>query len=523
MFPESVADLTDASPTARRADAVGEHNLARLSEESFERKGDYEALLFEGRWHRAGELFERSRRIGIGLGELGLEAGERVVVTMANCPEVTIMYQALWRAGLVVTPATFLLPALDLRHVIANAEASAVVTTPEFVPKVKEATAGLEHVKFVLCTDDVGDGVLPLASLQNAEPGTIVARADDDLAALLYTGGTTGRAKGVMLSHSNLHFSGQSAMDASHVPGVNRALVTLPLSHAYGLLVTIAGIHSPEVGASVLLRWFDPTAFLELTQEHRLQTSALVPSMLQILLSMPLEDYDLSSLQYVSSGGAPLAPETEEAFLRRVPSVSIRQGYGLTETAALISTNPVGRERRGSVGLPVPGTEVEIRDDDGHALPAGEIGEICCRSPGVMRGYWRSPEATREAIRDGWLYTGDVGCLDEDGYLFIVDRKKDLIIRGGFNVYPRDVEDALVEHPAVQMAAVVGRPSDVHGEEVVAFVALHAGAELTSDELVDWARERIGGYKYPREVNLVDSVPLTPVGKIDRKALRKRL
>ena len=140
-----------------------------------------------------------------------------------------------------------------------------------------------------------------------------------------------------------------------------------------------------------------------------------------------------------------------------------------------------------------------------------------------MRGYWRSPEATREAIRDGWLYTGDVGCLDEDGYLFIVDRKKDLIIRGGFNVYPRDVEDALVEHPAVQMAAVVGRPSDVHGEEVVAFVALHAGAELTSDELVDWARERIGGYKYPREVNLVDSVPLTPVGKIDRKALRKRL
>jgi long-chain acyl-CoA synthetase len=312
-------------------------------------------------------------------------------------------------------------------------------------------------------------------------------------------------------------------MASSHVPGVNRAIMTLPLSHAYGLLVTIAGIQTPEAGVSVLLRWFDPKAFLELIQEHHLQTSALVPTMLQILLSMPLEEYDLSSLRYVGSGGAPLAPETEEEFRRRVPSVSIRQGYGLTETAALISTNPVGRERRGSVGLPVPETEIEIRDLDGNALPAGEIGEICCRSPGVMRGYWRSPEATGEAIRDGWLLTGDIGYVDDDGYLFIVDRKKDLIIRGGFNVYPRDVEDALVEHPDVQMAAVVGRSSDVHGEEVVAFVALRDDAGMSADDLVAWARERIGGYKYPREVHLVDAVPLTPVGKIDRKLLRQRL
>jgi long-chain acyl-CoA synthetase len=326
-----------------------------------------------------------------------------------------------------------------------------------------------------------------------------------------------------MLTHANLHFSGKAAHDSSHVPGVNRALTTLPLSHAYGLLVTIAGMHSEEQGVSVLLRWFDPAAFLELIQEHRLQLSAVVPSMLQILLSQPLEEYDLSSLRFLTSGGAPLAPETEEAFRRRVPSVSIRQGYGLTETAALISSNPIGRERTGSVGMPVPGTEVEIRDDQGRSLAPGEVGEICARSPGVMRGYWHSTEATAEALRDGWLYTGDVGYLDEDGYVFIVDRKKDLIIRGGFNVYPRDVEDALVEHPSVQMAGVVGRPSDVHGEEVVAFVALDADAEVTPDELIAWARERIGGYKYPREVHMVDSVPLTPVGKIDRKALRARL
>jgi long-chain acyl-CoA synthetase len=259
---------------------------------------------------------------------------------------------------------------------------------------------------------------------------------------------------------------------------------------------------------------------VSLIQEHGLQQSAVVPSMLQIILSLPLEDYDLSTLQYLSCGAAPLAHEVEEEVRRRVPSVSIRQGYGLTESAALIATNPAGREKSGSVGIPVPGTTVRIVDDEGRELPAGEPGEICARSPGVMDGYWRSPEVTAEALRDGWLHTGDVGYLDDEGYLFIVDRKKDLIIRGGFNVYPRDVEDGLLEHPAVEMAAVVGKPDTVHGEEVVAFVSLRNGQEITGEELVDWARSRIGGYKYPREVRIVESIPLTPVGKIDRKVLR---
>jgi long-chain acyl-CoA synthetase len=267
-----------------------------------------------------------------------------------------------------------------------------------------------------------------------------------------------------MLSHANLHFSGLAAHEAAYVPGLDRGSMTLPLSHAYGLLVTIAALHSPERGVTVLLRWFDPTAFLSLIEEYRLQLTACVPSMLQILLPRPLEDYDVSSLRYVGSGGAPLAPEVEEEFCRRVPSASIRQGYGLTETAALISTNPTGREKPGSVGIPVPGTELQILDDHERELPAREPGEIACRSPGVMRGYWRSPEATAQALRDGWLFTGDIGYLDEEGCLFIVDRKKDVIIRGGFNVYPRDVEDALLQHSAVQIAAVVGRPDRKSGE-----------------------------------------------------------
>jgi long-chain acyl-CoA synthetase len=503
--------------------ALGQHHLGRLVEQSFETRGDYPSLLFDGRWYGSGDLFTRSQRLAAGLTELGVGPGDRVVVTMANCPEVSVTYHALWRAGAVVTPVTFLLPPQELRHVIADAEAIAVLTTPEFVPKVVEAIDGLTHVRFIICTEPVGDGVLPLADLERADPGPVVPRADDDLAALLYTGGTTGRAKGVMLSHANLHFTGRAAHTAAHISGVNRALTTLPLSHAYGLLVTIAALHLRERGVTVLLRWFDPNAFLELIAEHELQLSAVVPTMLQILLGTPLEEYDLASLRYLSSGGAPLAHEVEQEFCRRVPSVSIRQGYGLTETAALISTNPSGAEKSGSVGRPVPGTEIEIRDGDDRALPAGEAGEICARSPGVMRGYWRAPEATAQALYDGWLRTGDIGYLDDEGYLYIVDRKKDLIIRGGFNVYPRDVEDALVGHPAVELAAVVGRPSDRHGEEVVAFVSLRASAEITPDELIKWAHEHIGGYKYPRELHVVDAIPLTPVGKIDRKVLRDRL
>lgn len=501
---------------------IGEHNLARLAERASETKGDYEALLFEGQRHSSVELAERARRLAAGLTELGIAPGDRVAVMMANSPEVGIAYNAIWRAGAVLTPVMFLLSVEDLQHVLRDSGAAAVITTPEFADKVREAAEAVGTVRFLICRDEV-EGFIPLASLEQAEPGVIVPRADEDLAALLYTGGTTGRSKGVMLTHESLYYTGRAGHESGHVPGLNRVLIPLPLSHAYGLVVTVVGMHSPEQGLGVLMRWFEPQAFLELIQEHELQIAAVVPTMLQLLLSQPLEEYDLSSLQYVTSGGAPLAKETAEEFIRRVPSVSIRQGYGLTETAALISSNPIGRERAGSVGLPVPGTEVRILDDLGDEVPAGAVGEICARSPGVMQGYWQAPEITAEALRDGWLHTGDLGYQDADGYLYIVDRKKDLIIRGGFNVYPRDIEDALLEHPAVESAGVIGRPDPRHGEEVVAFVSLRPGADLSGEEIVRWARERIGGYKYPREVTILDAVPLTPVGKVDRKALRASL
>jgi long-chain acyl-CoA synthetase len=242
--------------------------------------------------------------------------------------------------------------------------------------------------------------------------------------------------------------------------------------------------------------------------------------MLQILLTAPLEDHDLSSLRFVNVGAAPLSPEVVREFERRVPSVEILEGYGCTESGAVVSVNRLGRRVLGSVGRPIPGCQVRVIDEAGRDAAPGEAGEICVRSPGVMLGYWNEPELSAHTLREGWLRTGDLGRLDDEGNLFVVDRIKDLIIRGGFNVYPRDVEDALLEHPAVGMAGVVGRPDERLGEEVVAFVQLDPGKEAVPELLVAFARERLGAHTYPREVRLLPVVPLTPVGKVDRKALR---
>ena len=489
---------------------MAEKNLAVAAERLLERHGDHESLFFEGVWHSSGRLHERARRLAGGLRDAGVAPGDRVVVLMANCPEVGIAYNALWRIGAVVTPAIFLLPPPELKHIVDDAEARVVLTTPEFADTAREASPSAR----VISTDE-------FAGLESGGEAPIADLPDSELAALMYTGGTTGRAKGVMLSHESLWMAGKSAEESGHVPGIVRSLTSLPLSHAFGLLVTCVGLHSTEPNRAVLMRWFNPEAWLELAQEHRSQIVAVVPSMLHLLLAQPLEEYDLSELRYIASGAAPLAPEVVQELGRRLPNAEVREGYGLTETSALVSTTRPGTGRLGSVGQPLPEVEVRIRDDDGKDVPVGEVGEICVRSPLVMRGYWRAPEQTAEALRDGWLHTGDLGRVDEDEYLYVVDRKKDLIIRGGFNVFPRDVEEALLEHPAVEGAAVVGRKDAECGEEVVAFVALSDAVEPA--DIVAWSRQRIGGYKYPREVHVIPALPLTPIGKVDRKALRARL
>ncbi|MCW2665771.1 MAG: Long-chain acyl-CoA synthetase [Frankiales bacterium] len=492
--------------------------LGRRAEQALERLGDGPSLFFEGTWHSAGELAGRARRAAAGLAGIGVRPGDRVVLCMTNCPEVGIAYTALWRAGAVPTPVLFLLTEPELRHVLTDSGARAVITTPEWLPKIQAAAPHLPVV--VVGGEAAAPGTVAFADLESGEELPLVDRDVDDMAALLYTGGTTGRSKGVVLTHASLDTAGAAGMAASSTPGRVRGILPLPLAHAYGLMVSVAGLHSPERGASVLMRWFDPAGFLDLVEEHRVQTAALVPSMIQMLLTQPLEQRDLSCLERIGSGGAPLSTDVALEIERRIPTAEVREGYGCTETSALIATQPLEERRLGSVGKPIPAIELRIEGPDGALLPAGQDGEIVVRGPVLMQGYWQAPEETAKAVRDGWWHSGDVGHLDEDGWLYVVDRLKDLIIRNGFNVYPRDVEDVLLAHPDVTSAAVVGRPDPTVGEEVIAFVALHAGATVTSEELIAYTRQHLSAAKYPREVRIVDTVPVTSVFKTDRKALR---
>ena len=421
-------------------------SLQRLTEQSWDRLAAGSVLHYEsGQW-TGEELAERVRRVAGGLQEAGLGPGERVVTCMANCPEVNITYAALWRTGAVATPVLFLLSEDELRHVLGDSEAALVVTTPEFLPKVTAAAAGLTSVRGIVVVGGPmagqrpavpeGPPLLPFAELETAPPAWLVDSDPSGLAALLYTGGTTGRSKGVMISHNALSAAAWAATATSYDEDLSVALLPLPLSHVYGLMVSVMSLHAPGPGTSVLMRWFDPVTWLELAQQHRVNISPLVPSMLQMLLQQRLEDYDLSALARLTSGSAPLPPQVTEDFRKRLPQVEIGEGYGCTETSAIISTSPRGQARVGSVGRPAPGVEVRIEQPDGTAAAPGEEGEICVRGPVLMTGYWNAEQETAQVMRGGWLHTGDVGRLDADGYLYIVDRIKDLIIRGGYNVYP---------------------------------------------------------------------------------------
>jgi long-chain acyl-CoA synthetase len=497
--------------TAEPSAVEGPRTLAVQWELTRERLGDHVSLWFEGRQHRSGALFDRATRVARGLAGIGIGPGDRVAVLMANCPEVAITYHAIWRAGAAVTPVIFLVTAVEFGDLLRAGGASAVVTTADLLPKVLAAAEGLDIPVVVLGgTDAVDPRLVDYAALEATSPGSIVDRSPDDLAALLFTGGTTGRSKGVPLSHANLWYAGWSSRQHSQVPGITRAITALPLSHSYGILVTVGGLHQIEPPFTVLQRWFDPAAWVSLVAEHRLQVAAVVPSMIAALLAQPLERYDLSALRHVFCGAAPLAPTLAAEFERRVPSAQVLEGYGLTESAGIVSSSPPGRRRPGTVGLPVPGVAVRIAED----------GEILARGGNVMRGYWGS--SADDEVEDGWLHTGDIGSLDADGYLTVIDRKKDLIIRGGYNIYPRDVEDVLLQHPAVIAAAVVGRPDRRLGEEVVAFVTVSDPAP-DADDLIAFTRTRLAAHKYPREVRILPAIPLTPVGKTDRKRLRTAL
>ena len=497
-------------------------NLAVLAEQNIERFGEYDAYFWQGRWHTNVQGVGNGRRFANVLVSLGVQPGDRVAVMVPNCMEVFFAYGGTTAMGGVVVPVVFLLAPGEINHILADCEPKVLVTSPLFLDKAREAMQGLANPpRLIVVGDPVPDDALSWSSLmaEASSDFTIVDRADEDTAVIMYTGGTTGTPKGVILSHGNVRWNASTLADAVQLEHGTVALLTLPLAHLFGMISF--GVGQIFGARGVILEWFTPEGVLEAIQEHRVEYIPLVPTMMTLLLQQAeAERYDTSSLETVFASAAPVPIELAEAFEKRF-DCEVLEAYGQTEAAPAIALmRPGMRKKAGSTGPPLPGVELRIEDDDHRELPAGQTGEIVARSPGIMRGYHNLPDVTADTLGHGWLHTGDVGHLDEDGYLFVTDRKKDLIIRGGFNVYPRDIEELLLQHPAVAEAAVVGRPDESMGEEVVAFVVPPPAEEPSEEELLEFAAGRLAKYKRPKEIRFVQTLPKSPIGKVLKRELR---
>ena len=489
-------------------------NLARLGEDNVQRYGQYVSLVFDGfEWTNVAQQ-RAANRFANALGRLGVGPGDRVLVLLPNSPEVLQAYAGILKTGAVIVPVVFLLGPVEVGHILEDSGAKLVVTAPEFVDKLGDWPGPVVLV-------GAGARGPAWADVIAGEPDTFatVDREAGDLAVILYTSGTTGRPKGVALSHDNLASNARAAASLYELDRTRWSLMVLPLSHSYGLTVMNAGNILGTRG--VLLRWFHPEAVLEAIQRYRVESMSVVPTMLLYLLHHPdAHRFDTSSMRSWGSGAAPLPLEIVEPFEKKFGG-RIQEGYGLTEASPVVSAHRLSGVRKlGSVGQAIPGVDVSILDDGDRPLPTGEIGEVCVRGPNVMLGYYGLPDETARTLRNGWLHTGDMGRLDADGFLFIVERKKDLIIRGGFNIYPREVEDVLYAHPAVAEAAVVGMRDPMLGEDVLAFVTLKPGATADAEALIAFCQTRLAKYKCPKQVRFLDVLPKTPIGKILRKELR---
>jgi len=498
-------------------------NLASLADYNLATYGEYEATIYDGRRYTNVEQFHASNRFANALKTLGITPGDRVVVMLPNCPEVGQCYGAILRVGGVVVPVLFLLATEELIHILGDSEAKAIVTSPEFTEKALEAAAAVELRPHVILVGGEADGALSFEKILAAEApeAPIAERTDDDPALFMYTSGTTGRPKGVVLTHGNMLHQANAIHEIAELDPTRLGLAVMPMAHAAGLVTWVAGMKNG--GRGVLMRWFDPELFCKNVQEYQVTITALVPTMAAFLLNHPAMDaYDLSSLEQVVFGAAPAPVELVRAFEEKT-GAKVRGTYGLTEAAPVVTADRPSMDRRdGASGIALPGVEIAIHDEDDNPLPVGESGEVCVRGPNIMAGYHHMPDETAKTLRGGWLHTGDVGYLDADGYLYIVDRVKDMIIRGGFNIYPHDVEEVLAEHPAVAESAVIGVPDPIYGEQVEAFVVRKMGAEATEDELLAFCQERLAKYKTPQRITFVPDLPKSQVGKTLKRVLREQ-
>lgn len=493
-------------------------NLGSILMAAAQSRPDHTVIRLGERTLSYAELDRAARGVATGLRERGIEPGSQIAVMIPNLPEFTIAYYGILFAGCAVVPLNVLLSAPEVTYHIQDSGAKLLIAHPLFDGPARKGaeTAG---VSVVWC-DGEGESDLP-AMIAAAPLEALHPTSPEDTAVILYTSGTTGKPKGAELSHSNL-FVNCSIVVPKLLPigEDNVALATLPLFHSFGQ-TCIQNATIATGGTFTLLPRFTPEEAMEIIERDKVTLFAGVPTMYFALLHHEgARTPDLSSLRFCMAGGAPMPVEVMKAFEKKF-GVDILEGYGLSETSPVASFNQLDRPRTpGSIGYPVWGVEMAILDDKDQPLPDGERGEICIRGHNIMKGYRNRPEATAEAMRGGWFHSGDIGIRDEDGSYRIVDRLKDMILRGGFNVYPREVEEVLYAHPAVVEAAVIGIPHESHGEEVKAFVALGKGQQVTPEELIAYCKQNLAAYKYPRQVEIIDTLPKGPTGKILKRELR---
>ncbi len=501
------------------------------------------AMRFGDKTYSYGQLDVMAAAVANYLTAQGLEAGDKVALSCPNLPFFPAVYYGILRAGMVVVPLNVLLKPPEISYHLGDSDAKAyfVFEGTAELPLAQAGAAGFgdahdcEHLVVItadMTAESPVEGATTFGRIigEHTGPFELVPREAEDTAVILYTSGTTGQPKGAELTHLNLVMNAVVSSNLVHIEGLTGKdqvfLAALPLFHVFGQTCVMNTMF--YLGAQiVLLPRFTPEGALTAMKTHNVTTFAGVPTMYWGLLngakSFPEADFTALKAQLGAclSGGSAMPVEILRRF-EEVFEVAVLEGYGLSETSPVACFNHHDRERKvGTVGQAVFGTEVKVVGDDDQTLPAGEAGEIALRGHNIMKSYYGRPEATAEALQGGWFHTGDIGTIDEEGYVTVVDRLKDMIIRGGFNVYPREVEEVLMTHPEVSLAAVVGVPDEQYGEEIRAFVVLEEDSSLTPEGLRDWSKERLASYKYPRHLEIVESLPMNATGKILRRELRK--
>jgi long-chain acyl-CoA synthetase len=488
-------------------------NLATNLARSAEANPAKAAIILDDTVVPYGMLAQGAARVAGWLQSLGVAPGDRVAVSLPNIPHMPIIYYGILWAGGVVVPVNPLYKAREFAYVLRDAQARVFFAWDGVAEEAGKgaAEAGAEFIS-VVPTEFLG-------AVLAHEPVALVDRDDQDTAVVLYTSGTTGSPKGAELSHANMASNAQLCVNMIRFTPDDVVFGGLPLFHSFGQTV---GMNATVLagGTITLLPRFDPTKALEVLQRDRCTVMLGVPTMYVALLQHPdRASFDLSTLRMCASGGASLPVEVLRGFEAAFGAM-ILEGYGLSETSPVASFNHPDKVRKpGSIGTPVEGCAMRLIDGDWNDVPEGEVGEIAIRGTNVMKGYLGKPEATAEVMNGEWFRTGDLARRDEEGYYFIVDRAKDMIIRGGFNVYPREIEEVLYEHPAVGTAAVIGIPHESLGEEIAAAITLKPGASATQDELRDFVKDRVAPYKYPRVIWITSDLPLTATGKILKREI----